>query len=139
MLTSISTLALNLISDLGGDTKMLASISRNNLAYKSAIRQVWPDKASSDLIIQHTNAIYLRQDTRPKKGEYKNKPYYLFEIVVDSALIRSEIDTHRELIACHLLNLGINFQEIRIIPAKGNMRNRHISPQDLTTSETIQY
>lgn len=127
---SIQSLLIKAVGDLGGDAKKFAAISRNNIAYKQAIKKVWPDDASAQLILDHTNAFYIRLDERPKKGEAKNQDHYICEIVLDDPVVRSEVDTHRELIFINLKMSGLNFDEIKIIPAKGNMRNRHPFAQE---------
>lgn len=127
---NLSSLLTKVIGDLGGDAAKVAAISRNSIAYKQAIKKVWPDEAASQLILDHTNAFYIRVDERPKKGPDKDKVWHICEIVCDDPLVRSEIDTHRELIFLHLKTSGLDFEEIKIIPAKGNMRNRHPFSQE---------
>ena len=121
----LSKLITKQIGELGGNPALFASITKNNTNYKSAIKKIWRDKRTSEFILSHTNAFYIRKDTRPKKGKDKDKDHYLAEIVIDDAVVRSEVDTHREMIFAHLLNAGVNIEEIKIIPAKGNMRKRH--------------
>ena len=121
----LSKLLTNVFSELGGDPALFSAISKNNAAYKNAVEKIWQDKQTSEFILKHTNAVYVRRDERPKKGPDKDKDHYIAEIVIDDGLIRSEIDTHREMLYLHMLGEGIAFDEIKIIPAKGNMRRRH--------------
>ena len=122
---TIQTLLAKATEDLGGKPAKFATMAKNNMVYKSAIKKVWHDAASWQLILQHTNAFYVRKDERPKKGNAKFKQAHMAEVVIDDPVIRSEIDTHREMIFCHMKLLGLDIDELRIMPAKGNMRNRH--------------
>ena len=122
---SLQTLLARATEELGGEPAKFAATAKNNMVYKSAIKKVWNDSASSQLILQHTNAFYVKKDERPKKGSAKDSQTYLAEVVIDDPVIRSEIDTHREMIFCHMKLLGLNIDELRIMPAKGNMRNKH--------------
>lgn len=122
---SLSRLLITLVDELGGDTAKFAAIARNNIAYRMAVKNIWRDEQSRKLIFDHTNAFYIREDKTPRKGTDKDKPYIVCDIVLDDGLVRSEIDTHRELLMAHLLNEGLRFEKINIIPAKGNMRKRH--------------
>ncbi len=121
----IDKILTTVVEELGCDTTNMATIARNNIAYRTAVKNIWRDQASRKLILDHTNAFYIREDKTPKKGPYKDKPYIICDIVLDDGLVRSEIDTHRELLMAHLLNEGLKFEKINIIPAKGNMRKRH--------------
>ena len=122
---SLQALLTRATEELGGEPAKFATVAKYNMAYKLAIKKVWDDKTSSQLILQHTNAFYVRKDERPKKGDCKNKQSYLAEVVIDDPIIRSEIDTHREMIFCHMRLLGLNIDELKIMPARGNMRNKH--------------
>ena len=122
---SLQSLLAQATEQLGGEPAKFAAVARNNMAYKAAIKKVWKDNASSQLILQHTNAFYVRKDDRPKKGSAKDKQTYLAEVVIDDPVIRSEIDTHREMIFCHMKLMGLNIDELKIMPAKGNMRKNH--------------
>ncbi len=121
----LSKLVTKCIAELGGDVSGYATIAKNNIAYKAAIKKIWKEREAVNLILSHTNAFYIREDKSPRKGPDKDKPYMICDIVLDDGLVRSEIDTHRELLAAHLLTSGLKFEEINIIAAKGNMRDRH--------------
>jgi hypothetical protein len=122
---SLASLLTKATAELGGEPAKFATIAKNDLAYRTAIKKVWKDSASSSLILNHTNAFYVRKDERPRKGKDKDKDRYLAEVVIDDPVIRSEIDTHREMIFCHMKICGLNIDELVIIPAKGNMRKKH--------------
>lgn len=121
----LSRLLNKAIEDLGGNPALFATINKNNLIYKNAVEIIWSDKKTSQFILNHTNAVYIIKDKRLKRGPDKHKDHYIAEIVIDDAVVRSEIDTHREMLFFHMLTGGSKFEEIKIIPAKGNMRRRH--------------
>ena len=114
-----------LLRDLNADAAKFLRIAKNNDAYAEAIRALWPDEKAAQLILDHTNAFYIRNDERPRKGPDKDKPYIVCEVCIDDPLVRSEIDTHRELLQLHLRGAGLSFEELRIIPARRGMKKRH--------------
>lgn len=115
----------NLVTSLGGEAEGLANALSNNAAYVAAVRDIWKSEAAARLILDHTNAFYIRKDDRPKKGPHKDEPYILCEICMDEPLVRSEMDTRKEMLALALAKQGLTFNEIRIIPARRGMRQRH--------------
>lgn len=104
--------------------KLIASTKRNAI-YVEGIRTVWKDELAAKMILEHTNAFYIREDDRPKKGMYKDRPYILCEICIDDPAIRSEVDTRRELLTLALKKSGLSFDELIIKPARRGMRDRH--------------
>ncbi len=44
---------------------------------------------------------------------------------MDEPLVRSEMDARREFMALRLRDRGLSFHELRIIPARRGMRQRH--------------
>lgn len=121
----LSVVLKNAIAKLGGDSSKLLAIAKNNLAYKNAIKTIWKDEQSHKFILHNTNALYVREDTRPRKGPNKDKPVYVVDVAIGDPVVRSEIDTHRELIQLQMMMSGMNFDSINIIASKGNMKNRH--------------
>lgn len=115
----------NLVTNLGGDAEGLSTVMSNQAAYASAVREIWKTEAAARLILDHTNAFYVRKDERPRKGPDKDKPHILCEICMDEPLIRSEMDARKEMLALALAQRGLSFDEIRIIPARRGMRQRH--------------
>lgn len=115
----------NLVTSLGGEESNLSKVMANNAAYVAAVRDIWTNEAAARLILDHTNAFYIRKDERPRKGPDKDKPYILCEVCLDEPLIRSEMDTRKEMLALALAKRGLTFNEIRIIPARRGMRQRH--------------
>ncbi len=104
--------------------KLIASTKRNAI-YVEGIRTVWKDELAAKMILEHTNAFYIREDDRPKKGMFKDRPYILCEICIDDPAIRSEVDTRRELLTLALKKTGLSFDELIIKPARRGMRDRH--------------
>ncbi len=104
--------------------KLIASTKRN-ANYVEGIRTVWKDELAAKMILEHTNAFYIREDDRPKKGMFKDRPYILCEICIDDPAIRSEVDTRRELLTLALKKSGLSFDELIIKPARRGMRDRH--------------
>lgn len=122
---SISKYLDEYLKSMDADFAKLVRIARNNDAYAQAVRTVWTDRAASDLILAHTNAFYVRRDDRPRRGPHKDDPYIVCEICIDDALVRSEIDTHKELLQIVLHQNGLAFDELRLVPARRGMRKRH--------------
>ena len=110
---------------LDADSVKLVQIALNNAKYKDAVRSIWKDEDASRLILGHTNAFYVRVDGIPKKGFPKDADYVVCEVCVDDALVRSELDAHRELLQFALRSNGLSFEEFRIIPSRHGMKSRH--------------
>lgn len=110
---------------LGINPKTFSKAMSNNSAYIKAVKAIWKNELASNMILEHTNAFYVRKDETPKKGKYKDKTFYITEIVVDDSVVKAEIDTHKELLDLQLNYYGIASDEIKIISAKGKMRDRH--------------
>lgn len=113
-----------LIGTLEGDAARFMRIALNNDAYRQAVRTLWGEEAAR-FILDSTNAFYVREDTAPRKGPDKDKPYIVCEVCSQDPMVRSELDTHRELLHLELRKRGLAFEELRIIPARGTMRSRH--------------
>ncbi len=107
------------------DADKLIASTRRNAIYVEGIRTVWKDELAAKMILEHTNAFYIREDDRPKKGMFKDRPYILCEICIDDPAIRSEVDTRRELLTLALKKSGLSFDELIIKPARRGMRDRH--------------
>lgn len=107
------------------DSAKQMQIALNNTRYREAVKSIWKDAEASRLILDHTNAFYVRIDELPKKGFPADKDYVVCEVCIDDALVRSEVDAHRELLEFALRSNGLTFEEFRIIPARHGMRTRH--------------
>lgn len=126
----LSTSIESYIKALCPDAERLISSMKRNAMYMQAVRTVWTDDAASTLILEHTNAFYIREDDRPKKGSFKDRPYILCEICMDDPAIRSEVDTRRELLSLALRSAGLTFDELIIKPARRGMKDRHPFRED---------
>lgn len=115
----------SLVTSLGGPAEGVPNMMSNNAAYVSAVREVWKTESACRMILDHTNAFYIRKDDRPRKGPDKDKPHILCEICLDEPLIRSEMDARKEMVALALMKRGLKFDEVKIIPARRGMRQRH--------------
>lgn len=115
----------SLVKALGVQEESIQNTVSNNAAYAAAVRDIWKSEEACRLILDHTNAFYVRKDDRPRKGPDKDKPHLLCEICLDEPLIRSEMDARKEMLSLALLRHGLRFDEVRIIPARRGMRQRH--------------
>lgn len=114
-----------IVNHLDGDAAKFMSIALNNQRYREAVHTVWSDEAAARLILEGTNGFYLREDTAPRKGPDKDKPYMVCVVCAADALIRSELDTHRELLHLALRQRGLQIEEVRIVPARRGMKAKH--------------
>lgn len=122
---SISSYIREYLKTLDADSAKIARIAMNNSIYRKAVESIWKDKQASSLILDETNAFYVRNDERLHKGNPEGKPYIVSEICCGDPLVRSELDTHKELLEFALRTNGLTFEELRIIPARRDMRKRH--------------
>lgn len=110
---------------LDADSAKIARIAVNNNHYRRAVQGIWKDREAARLILDHTNAFYVRRDSAPHKGLAEGEAYIVGEVCVDDPLIRSELDTHRELLQFTLRTNGLDFDELKIVPARRGMKERH--------------
>ncbi len=122
---SLSNCISQLLNSLDADSAKLARIAANNNRYRDAVRGIWKDADASSMILMHTNAFYVRRDEAPHKGATEANPYIICEVCVDDPLIRSELDTHKELLQFALRSNGLSFDELKIKPARRGMKDRH--------------
>ncbi len=125
-MSSIATELNRFARQMDVDYNYHHKIAHNNKAYAHAIENTCKDNAEmAKEILKHTNAFYIKQDDAPRKGSQKYKPYIVCDICIDDSLVRSEVNLRREIIQYDLINQGLNIDEIRIIPAKGGMKQQH--------------
>lgn len=113
------------MDSLDADSAKFVQIALNNAKYRDAVKSIWKDAEASQLILDHTNAFYVRVDELPKKGFPADADYVVCEVCVDDALVRSELDAHRELLQFALRSNGLSFEEFRIVPSRHGMKSRH--------------
>lgn len=120
------------MESLDVDSAKHMQIALNNSRYREAVKAIWKDEDASRLVLEHTNAFYIRIDDKPHKGFPADEDFVVCEVCIDDALIRSEVDAHRELLEFALRSNGLTFEEFRIIPARHGMRQRHpfIEPEE---------
>lgn len=114
------------LSGLSADASRLVRINQMRQTFARAVAKIFsgnPDAVR--LVLEHINAVYLREDTAPRKGPGKDEPYLVCEIYSDSAMVRSELDNWRQLLTLELLERGFVFEEMRIFPSKMGMKERH--------------
>lgn len=132
---SMGTLAYEISSLIGGlddDAAKYISIASNKARFKEVIFEIWKEDSARKLILSHINAFYVRKDERPKTGPDKNKIHYICEIYSDDSLIRSELDTHKELISIGLKVRGVEFEDICIKPSRRGMKTKHPFTLDIS-------
>lgn len=116
---------MRVIRALDGDAAKFMSIARNNMIYREAVEAIWSDREASQMILDGTNGLYVRRDDAPRKGPGKDEPYIVCTVCAADALIRAELDTHRELLQLRMRQLGMQMDEVRIVPARRGMKDRH--------------
>ena len=114
-----------LLGSMGADAARLRQINDNNSKYANAVRSIWKDPEANRLILAHTNAFYVRLEKKPMKGIPLGEEYPVCEICTDDPVIRSELETHKELLAFALRTSGLEFEKISTISSRGDMRKRH--------------
>lgn len=124
-LQSLSHCISELMRSLDADSAKLARIAVNNNHYRNAVRGIWKDAQAARMILDHTNAFYVRRDDSPRKGVPEGGAYVVSEVCVDDPLVRSELDTHRELLQFALRSNGLSFDELKIVPSRRGMKGRH--------------
>lgn len=110
---------------LDADSAKLARIAVNNNHYRRAVCGIWKDEEAAGMILGHTNAFYVRECSTPRRGAAEPGANVVAEVCVDDPLVRSEIDTHRELLQFALRSNGLSFDELRVVPARRGMKDRH--------------
>lgn len=120
----IGSALAKVIGNLDGDAAKFMSVALNNQRYRQAVCELWPPEAAR-FILDSTNAFYIREDASPRKGPRKDEPFVVGIVCASDALVRSELDTHRELLHLKLRQLGMAIEELRIVPARRGMRDRH--------------
>lgn len=116
----------NVLRGLSADSGRMVRIQQVQQGYARAVRKVWRSNPGAvRLILEHTNAVYVRKDDRPRKGPDKDKPYVVCEVYSDDSMVRAELDTWQQILELALAEQGISFEEFRIFPSKLGMKERH--------------
>ncbi len=123
---SIATELNRFAQQLNLDSDSDLELEQINKAFIHAIESTCKDNAGmAKEILKHTNGFYIQKDDTPKKGSQKNQSFLVCGICIDDPLVRSEVNLRREMIQYDLIGQGYNVDEIRIIPAKRGMKQRH--------------
>lgn len=115
-----------ILRSLSSDSARMVRIEQVRSAFARAVRKVWSGNPTAvRLILKHTNAVYVRNDDRPRKGAAKDKPYIVCEVYSDDSTVRAELDTWQQILQLALAEQGVSFEEFRILPSKMGMKERH--------------
>lgn len=104
--------------------------SRNKGRFRVAVERTWrsrPDIAR--FVLMHTNGIYIAKDEHPRKGPDKDRAWWVFGIYMDDAMARTEVDAWQSVLFQSLHREGLSIDELRILPAKWDMRKRKLFPE----------
>lgn len=122
----LGTEIAGVLRGLSADSARMVRIAQVRQAYARAVRKVWRNNPGAvRLILERTNAVYVRRDDRPRKGPDKNKPLIVCEVYSDDSMVRAELDTWQQILQLALVEQGIRFDEFRIFPSKLGMKERH--------------
>lgn len=114
------------LAAMNPDAAKLVRISRNRLSYVNAVRRTWADNPpAAEMILDHTNAFYVRRDDAPRKGPDKDKPLIVAEAYLDDSMLLSEVNARREMLKLALDYEGVHVAEFRIMGSRYGMRKRH--------------
>lgn len=116
------------------DNRKIAQAAFNNQQYKMAVLNIWNSADASNLILERTNAFYIRRDysKKIKKSTQSDDSAFntmsgdvVCEIYVEDSIVLSELNAHREMLIFALRTNGLTFDEMKLIHSKGTMRMRH--------------
>lgn len=110
--------------------------SQNKMHYRAAVERTWrkrPDIAR--FVLMSTNGIYIAQDKRLRKGPVNDRGWWVFGIYMDDAMARTEVDAWQSVLFQALQREGLSFDELKILPAKWDMRKRKLFPELWEESE----
>ncbi len=117
------------LAHFGDEAEKAYRVARNNAAYESAVRQTWADNPdAAEYVLAHTNSIFFAKDEAPSKGASKDADRFVMGVYLDDPMARSELNARREVLMLFLMNEGLRFDELRIIPSTMGMRDRHLFP-----------
>lgn len=129
---SLATGISNLLAELDPEQAKLLRIAQNNARYKDSVINTWSDDPNvADFLLSHTNSLYFKEDTAPRKGQAKEKSWFLLGVYIDDPMARSEINARRELLRLAMAQEGLHVDEIVIHPSRGGMKEHHLFPQSV--------
>lgn len=127
---SLSTEMDELVASWGSEATAALKRSRNRDGFRRAVERTWrtrPDIAR--FILMHTNSIFLKEDTRLRKGPDKHASRWIFGLYLDEPLARTEVDSWQAALLQNLRLEGFGVAELRVFPAKWGMRTRRLFPE----------
>lgn len=127
---SLSTGLNALIGDMGPVAAAALKRARNKERYRAAVQRTWRARPEvAQFVLKHTNGIYIAKDERPRKGPDKHRDRWVFGMYLDDAAARTEVDAWQSVLLEALRLEGMSIDELRFLPAKWDMRKRHLFPE----------
>lgn len=127
---SLATGLSALIGDMGPAAAAALKRARNKERYRSAVQRTWRARPEvAQFVLKHTNGIYIAKDERPRKGPDKHRDRWVFGMYLDDAAARTEVDAWQSVLLEALRLEGMSIDEVRFLPAKWDMRKRHLFPE----------
>lgn len=127
---SLSTGLNALIGDMGPAAAAALKRARNKDRYRAAVERTWRARPEvAQFVLKHTNGIYIAKDERPRKGPDKHRDRWVFGMYLDDAAARTEVDAWQSVLLQALRLEGMSIDELRFLPAKWDMRKRHLFPE----------
>lgn len=127
---SLDTGISNLLAELDPEQAKLLRIAQNNTRYRNSVTKTWSDDPDvADFLLGHTNGLYFKEDTAPRKGHAKDKGWFLLGVYIDEPMARSEINARRELLRLAMAQEGLHVDEIVIHPTRGGMKEHLLFPE----------
>jgi hypothetical protein len=127
---SLATEIHEMLVHMGPDAQASLKRTFNKERYAAAVKATWrtrPDIAT--FVLMHTNSIFIKPDEKPRTGPRKNEPWMIFGIYLDDAMARTEVDAWQAVLMQALAAQDFTVNEIRIFPAKWDMRGRRLFPE----------
>lgn len=126
----LSALSKQFLGSLGPEAAKMMRIQQIKERYRVAVKRTWRDNpAAADWVLAHTNGMYVAKDDRLRTGPDKHKDRIIFGVYLDDPVVRTEFDARQQLLAFALRQEGMSFDELRILPAKWDMRQRRAFPE----------
>lgn len=101
-------------------------VARYRAAYLRAVRATWSHSAAAaEMVLDHTNAFYVRRDDRPRIGPDADKPYIVGEVCIHDSTVRSEVNARLEMLKGALMDEGVDVDDLRIVTSTWGMKRRH--------------
>lgn len=118
--------ASRLLQHLDADYAKHRRVEQYKDAYARAVESICRgDGDMAAFVLSHTNGVYLRADGAPRKGRGGEERSVLCEIYIDDPLVRSELNSYREQLRIEMSYRGVTSDELRILPSRFGMKERH--------------